>query len=90
MKLKRNIIVILLGFILLEAIIFVTVTQYNNQKIEKIKASNIKRLDTELKSIIYFNQQFSTMAIEEILNQNSIKELLKNKRRTSKEPIFYI
>lgn len=72
-------------FVLLEVIIFYSLSYYKNQQINHIKKDYIQSLDTQLKSVISFFSITSQIAIDEILNQQSVQNLLLNLNSDDKE-----
>ncbi len=71
----KNMYFILL-FILLEVVLVSALTYNKDYNIQDIKDRYIKRLNTQLKSVISFYSTTSTIVIDEILNNENIKSIL--------------
>jgi len=71
----KNMYFILL-FILLEVVLVSALTYNKDYNIQDIEDRYIKRLNTQLKSVISFYSTTSTIVIGEILNNENIKSIL--------------
>ncbi len=71
----KNMYFILL-FILLEVVLVSALTYNKDSNIQDIEDRYIKRLNTQLKSVISFYSTTSTIVIDEILNNENIKSIL--------------
>lgn len=63
-------------FILLEVVLVSALTYNKNSHINDIQTRHIKKLQTQLKTVISFYSTTSTIVIDEILNNENIKTLL--------------
>lgn len=63
-------------FILLEVVLVSALTYNKNFHINDIQNRHIKKLQTQLKTVISFYSTTSTIVIDEILNNENIKTLL--------------
>lgn len=71
----KNMYFILL-FIILEVVLVSALTYHRDYNIQDIENRYIKRLNTQLKSVISFYSTTSTIVVDEILNNENVKSIL--------------